>query len=534
MQRKQNRSRINKSNKDLRGGKRPAPRSKSQGYEKGDRMGEEEAYHKYNDVSWYAKNDNMLRDAASLSYNNPLGQKFKLKDIYKSGSMTVNGGETSVPGLMTFTYIPCIGVSKDSSSPANLAAQNIYSYVRYMNSGAKNYDQADLMLYLLAMDNIYMMWNWLKRMYGYLRTYSIYNKYMPRAYATAETLNFDDAIANLADFRMQLNSLAAQISSFCVPAVMPLFVRHSWMASNIYADSANQKAQQYMYIPRCYYTYEETASQFGGKLQYHAILYSETVLHTYSDYCGFLKSMIDKVAYSEDIGVMSGDILKAYGQEKLFKISPIEPDYMVAPVYNEEVLNQLHNSTHIMQLTSADADSTLDVTQDPNSGFLIWNPQFNRDEITQVKAILNMPWDDVTPANTMVATRLTTLITNGTNGKSALSSCGSEVLDDVRMFYMTESGKISSFSLGYPIILGSTSGDSLATISEKIAMLTNFDWHPLTPIGVELTSGSTKYWDMKGILGDFSNYTFIDEYTLSMMHQTALLSEFNVPQIGSF
>lgn len=102
-----------------------------------DRTMPEESVHKYNDVSWYAKNQQMLTDAASFSYNSPLGNPVPYKDLLSEVPNTVvNDG--AVPGVAALQFIPCIGISTNSISPANIAANNIYSYVRYMNSGAKN------------------------------------------------------------------------------------------------------------------------------------------------------------------------------------------------------------------------------------------------------------------------------------------------------------------------------------------------------------------------------------------------------------
>lgn len=497
-------------------------------------MGEErleDVKHQYNDVSWYTKNPQMLTDAASYSYNSPLGSQLEWDGIWNvsSGDFHTNT-TTAVPGLAYMGYVPTIGVSTDTSSPANLAAQNIYSYVRYMNSGAKNYDQADLMLYLLAMDSIYMMWNWAKRIYGYLRTYSQKNRYMPRVYAAADHIDFDAFISSLADYRYKLNSLAAQISSFCVPAVMPLFVRHSWMCSNIYKDADNEKAQQYIMTPEIFYRYDEASSPNGGKLQSinNTLNLSSTDFRTPDEVLDMIKVNLDKVAYSEDIGVMSGDILKAYGQNALFKITPVDPDYMVVPVYNEEVLNQIHNST----LVNAYQTGGGSITQDPNSGCLIWNPTFPSENIQQKKAFINMPWDVVTPSNTMVATRLTALRKSASSaGFDNFLAVGSEFINRRIMYVMNSNGSFQVYQYGNNIFIGDGND---AFISQLVGYVSNFDWHPLMPVIQQTGTADSPVFTMQSILGDITNYTVIDGEQMKALHTTAILSEFNVPQLGSF
>lgn len=510
-----------------------------------------EPEHKYNDVSWYTKNDAMLRDAASLSYNTPLGSALNMASVFEAANsantIQVSSSQDSVPGLMSLDLVPTIGVSTTSASAANLAAQNIYSYVRYQNSGAKNYDQADLMLYLLAMDNEYSFWNYCKRAYGLLSMYSQYNRYMPRMYFAAMNWDFDDFISNIADFRLFLNQAAAEISSFCVPASMSYFVRHSWLYSNIYKDSDNLKAQQYMFNPQLFYKYDETGSEYGGRLvpQLMPQATGGTPM-TFAQLRTFYRSMTDAIAYSEDIGVMSGDILKAYGEGSLFKLEAVQPDYVVTPVYNEEVLNQIHNSTIVSGFWTKSVGMTDEewttvsnsyiISQNPNTGFLIYDPIVSLPSVGMTKAVLNMPWDEVTPANTMVGTRLTVLavdrpdvtITGGANA-GKISSMGSEFVCKRTIYQMNPPYGAINTRAQYnnaQVIQNNT----LSTQLLLIALTSQFDWHPLMPL---FTYASNVY-TFAGLLGDISNYTVVEGDTLDHMHTTAIMSEFNIPQLGSF
>lgn len=503
---------------------------------RGESRDELEVNHKFNDVSWYSKNQRMLEDSASFSYNNPLGNQMPFAKMFPTAANNISQYAASIPGLYSLRYVPTIGLSISSTSPANLAAQNIYAFVRYMNSGAKNYDPADIMMYLLTMDSVYMMWNWAKRIYGYSKLYSQKNRYLPKVMAFADSVDLDSVVANLADFRYQLNALASRISSFCVPAVMPLFIRHSWMTSNIYKDSDNDKAQMYMFTPDVYYMYDETSSKYGGVLT--ATQVSRNIggdLYSYKDIIAIITAMLDAIAYSEDIGVMSGDILKAYGQDKLFKISPVEADYVVEPVYNEEVLNQIHNS----RMSPILSDLTqLNITQDPNTGFLIWNPTLAKD-VMQVGAVMvNMPWDSVTPENTMVATRLTSM----QNADDKFIAVGSEFIDGRFLFEQTPTGGYRRLEIGnYLEVSYTVSGNtvsmpqnSLSGVLTAASMISQFDWHPLMAVTAINTTETIGQYAMFGMFGDVTNYTIIDDYSMSNLHQAALLSEFNVPQIGSF
>nr|AVX53774.1 putative capsid [Marmot picobirnavirus] len=497
----------------------------------------------FNDVSWYAKNPVMLADSASYSYNNPLGSLFDWSTILQGGTNTTwdwrTAGFESIPGVMALELVPTIGVSKDASSPANLAAQNIYSFVRYHNSGSKNYDQADLMLYLLAMDSIYSYWNFCKRIYGIMAMYSQLNWYMPKFLIRACGVNFDDINKNLANFREWLNTTAAKITSFCVPASMSYFVRHSWLYSNVYKDSDNLKAQMYIFTPSLFYKYDETGSKFGGRLVPVTMdpSYKE---RTFDELRSIMDQMLDAVCYSEDVGVMSGDILKAYGDGSLFKLEPVSADYLVAPVYNEEVLNQIHNATIVESYRYMQDTDHLQITQDPDTGFLKFNPLIPNIQRMGVKGtILNMPWDVVTPANTMVGSRLAVCYQAG-GATAYFTALGTEWVNRASILYR-KPNNLNNMDWGRVAFDNNILYDDIssqqanASSSMRIAALSNFDWHPLFYLAnhSDLETAPINFY-FSGVLGDMCNYTILSENDLMRMHLTAVMSEFNIPQLGSF
>lgn len=558
---------------------------------------------KYNDVSWYSKNEQMLKDAASFSYNRPLGSEIKFDKVIGAGFTNASSAQTqydascsSVAGVMTLLTDITPGLSTDYTSPINLAAQNIYSYVRYQNSGAKNYEPADLMFYLLSMDSAYALWNHLKRAYGILRSYNQKNWYYPRAFIEAQGLDFDDMMANISDFRLFLNTTASRLQSFCVPAVMPLFVRHSWMFSNIWKDADNDKAQCYQFVPQYFYKYaEQTAG--GGSLITQKWMYYDSnstiypnqynpKLKKFADVREYVDRIVNALPQSEDIGVMSGDILKAYGQDKLFTLSPITEDYTLLPVYEEEVLNQIHNATILTANPNKWEMNNFNITQDVDSQTIVFDPTTTilGTEPLLRSAIVNMPWNDVTPANTMVGTRLISFLQDPTStGGSTVhfDTMGTEVIMTALVTFNNylandanqvtlEHFSFATVNVAYPYAQysdipampdTSTGAVPLATmknfydnvmtaayrglndITTKVGLLSQFDWAPIVyliavKMGFDKTTSNTKpaneTFSVSAITGDMTNWTVINRDDIAQMHLTAIMSEFNIPQLGSF
>ena len=147
-------------NNKKNGTKRPASASKSNRddfkYKEEDAKAPKSAC---NDASWYAANSQLLKDAASLAYSESVGSGYSVV----MNPVTEQDWVTSIPGVYAIHTAPAIGVSKDNASAINIAARNIYSYVRHANAGHSNYDSPDLMIYLMAMDSLYSVLSFMAR-----------------------------------------------------------------------------------------------------------------------------------------------------------------------------------------------------------------------------------------------------------------------------------------------------------------------------------------------------------------------------------
>ena len=484
---------------------------------------------KMNDVSWYAKNSQLLKDAASISYNTALGAALDFENTRSSiGKVFYASDVNRISGVMAIHYLPTPGLSHDNSSPVNIAARNIYSFVRHANSGHSNYDSPDLMLYLLAMDNMYAVYNMGKRVYGIARHYSQYNRYTPEVILKALGFNPSDVYHNLASLRYGLNIAAAKLNSLSVPTTMSILTRHSWMNSNIYKDADEFKAQIYLYRQRGYYTYSESSSPRGGKLTYSSFPGDLTV----ASYLDILNSMIAALLESEDINIMSGDILKAYGTGKLWTLGSIGEEYSIEPVYNAEVLNQMHNATAF----GSDCNN-LDITQDPDTGAILFAPTYGSNSAilayTEPPIIVNQYKSNVEPADTMVATRLMCQL------KQKLDSTGT--FKDAREFATMGTEFCTSFeiyTIGADNAITSTQYLTIVPFADQpsilqvttAARMSHFDWHPISYWFSGTKDKLTQ--TLQCFFCDVSNFAVIDINTLNKMHTTAILSEFDVPVNG--
>lgn len=293
-----------------------------------------------NDPAWYGYTPELLRDAASIPFSNAAGVPFNMVST-KNG---IVGKSLTVPGLMSFDIIPCPWVDVGPSDPVNLAANSMLAYVVHANSRNLTYGASDLMIYNIAMGNVYAYINFLMRVYGTSQLFSTFNRNIPALLARAQKVDYSDLINHLADFRYGINVLINKAASFAAPADMPYFRRLAFLFSGIYSEGESIKDQLYLYTPAGFMIYDETSSTTGGMLKMKAF---DSVGYTVDQLIKYGDDMLNAIIGSEDMNVISGDILKAYGQEGLLKLATMPEVYTVLPVTDLAVLEQMQNATFL-------------------------------------------------------------------------------------------------------------------------------------------------------------------------------------------
>lgn len=514
-----------------------------------------------NDVHWYLANPALIRDTANYPYAWPLGNKvdlhYKLNPTAYSGNRDADKwrvNKNALPGVMTLKWEPTIGFSDGPDAPVNLAARSIYTYVRHVNSGATNYQSTDLMLYLLAMDSVYSWWSALRRLYGTMMTYSYLNRYYPRALVTAMGFNYDDIKDNMAQLRAHINQLAVRMGSFAVPASMSYMARHQWMNENMYLDSPTGKGQTYLFRQRAYWVFQYNNTTKVGELKR---TYAKDNM-TFREIVEFTNSLLDPIVWDEDFNIMSGDILKAFGNDGILKTFDTKPDYILLPVYNAEVLSQMMNSTGYGTFRYGNSDENVTVWQKvddlTSDSYLMSKPNIMVGYATaigqgagQEDRFITFNFDNVTPENTIVATRLTNIITKEPGSAvQELRTCGSEVVTGYSIYTLGKGTQENSILVtNFTSILEDTyiynkvddNIPNFADLFNTLAQIGRFDWHPAVNISIRYRNGADGNSDtfvMYDSLFDVNNYTILSARDLEQMASVIMQNMFAVPLMGAW
>lgn len=408
-----------------------------------------------NDWKWYASSESLLRDTASFSYLYPLGEL-----IDKGQSAGTEANAWSIPGVMAIYTAPSLGYTNTPSDPATIAARNLYTAVRARNSGATNtYEAPDLMMYILAMDGIFSLCANIRRAYGVIQQYGKVNRYYAAALVYAMGFDYEDLVRHLCDFRAMINAYQHKMNSYVIPSSLPYLARHYWMYSNLYYDTPNNpKAQIMMYVPEGIWMYSRDTDQATAlkPIPWMMDNYKSSVVEPrnsdsrpgwkVSEIEQLLEQLADPICADQIVNVMCGDMLKYFGAANCLTISDIDANYTIQPVYSQEVLSQMQNATLLGRwidpmtaildtpasptgqtvpfdnntvgqdksidggwIMSATTTHIIDLSAESDGGENEFSHSIN--QAYRANKVVTQQHGEVTPADTMVATRLTNIVT---------------------------------------------------------------------------------------------------------------------------
>lgn len=505
--------------------------------------------HKFNDPKWYVPNDQLVKDVASFSFNTPIGVSNGNRDGYQKYTLTPFPASYTgdrVSGVASLVLTPTVGIATAQTSALNIAATNLYAAIRRANSGAKNYDAPDLMSVVLAVSSAYSCISWLQRLYGLANVYSSQNRYIPKAIIEANGVDFTSIVNNLASFRSGLNLLTLQLNALYIPKGIWLTERWFKLYEKVFTDSSTSKAQIYQYVPSGFYSRDDTTGDLSlATLSFTINPSSER--YSYEYLLNYARELINKLLYSEDVGTICGDVYKAFGAEGVYSIPLIPEDYVVLPTDADDIRSQFENA----KVLNVDwLKSSVAIQQSADKQFL--KATYTIRTVQECGAVVGGKWlnfhhENVTPEDTMVATRLIPGVSQSVylNATSVwqiqFSSLGSEFASNLNIVIIGE-GETSPnvfTSVGYCLTIKEDPDSPMfASGLECIAKLVPaaaFDWFPeikmfIATVGSIKDYSSAKNLSYVGSIMDYDQGTFLSLENVDRLNETAILGLFGVPR----
>lgn len=492
--------------------------------------------------------EQLQKDAGSVSMFTALGTTDDVDHVIlnDSGNLLDKPKINKVSGIARIDYEMVPGISKDGASAINMAAKKLYTFVRHVNSGSRNYDSPDLVMYCYSVISTYAFIAACERVYGIIKEYSCKNRYYAKAIVQSMGFDYDSIILNLADFRLMLNIAISKLNTLKVPSYWTIWTKEWYLNLAMFKDGDVDKSQIYYYRMRHAWKYNESGTYVGSLTPvdlYSASLDVTAIQST-------LDTLINALVASEDINIMSGDILKAYG-DNVINMPLISEDFTVLPIYDRDALELIHNTTCYALNFNYSANAGFIIRQDQNTNSIIFNPVVNTSGIiaatdsgnTNVYAkgeseYLNFFRDDIGYKDIVSASAMTLIHHCDNSGtKVEIDSCGTEFPTATTIFSLPNSGVtldtkiyhrfeiLSTMSLG--ITDAATMLDECTNQSKFLNNLTKFDWAPrcLFSLGFNGAGGGEQVE-----LFDLYNFTAISRSDVNKLHDLHVLAGFGLAE----
>lgn len=498
-----------------------------------------------NDLSWYTRNADLVDSAARIPYPYVPGMNIVAVPRHVNDDFEAKGTtfEYKVPGIISLNFYPTIGRSMDISSPANIAAREMYARVRSKYSGSLEADAPDIMMYALAVDSLYMLYEDMKRAYYVINSVTPYNRLYPKYLLAAMGWKYEDLLDNRTLMYQRLCEMNALLKKFMIPDDMDLYKRHQFMVANVYADTPDVKSQNYVF--KCSGFYQLTNTETMTTLEMKD-WHTDIVRMELEDAWTFWREAYDALALWDTAYTINGYLERAYQDSTFLIPSPVIEDGLLQPVFNAEVLTQIHNATVVKV-----SKSSLNVTQDPiHDNVLLSKPKSEyadyADDWHGVRTYQVVPTEvlidfkgSTTPGtgDNIIATRLCTVSVPGEDPASADSyylSCGTEIIEAMYMY----DGTVNTGE-AFPIAGSHTAMENIyapgsqganqvsAFLLKSLAYLSTFDMHPIISLYYRAYDGDGGYYNWFIPFGVQSNVTNVDGETIDNLHRMCIYSEFN-------
>nr|AVX53357.1 putative capsid [Marmot picobirnavirus] len=514
-----------------------------------------------NDPSWYSHIYPLLQDVASMPFSYPVGVSYDALNTpaFMTGDTMnsidqVDDYAKVIPGIFTLELAPTCGIADAIDSAPNIAAQQLYTLVRKANSGNVNqYDKTDLMMMVMAMDSAYMLYEECIRAYKILGSYNYMSRYQPDDLLYA--LGFSPEIGrDMADFKAALDLFAYQLGSINVPDQFDFIHRHSWLFSHVYKDSEDSRAQLYAYVPAGFHVWTEGQEGKPTYLKYvpRFELYGLTEdsryrVRTVDDLRTAINKIMQPILGSQDIGVMTGDLMKAFGEGGMINIQVVSDSEVMTPVYDMEVINQMMNANWYTVTTEYTHQPIQGLDIIPEFNNLVAGPYLTSrpyvSGVTQwsqclacMKRLLNLKGMEGTPENVMVATRLMSYMSpdeidqdpESTQANFPITTCGTEIAVRASIFTKRFPDSMRPFTPGdYPeqwILFQAMDAKNTST-ALQLMLISAFDNAPTIYTFENYDANKYKFVNQ---MQDVNKYTWVSDSQTKRLNEVAIMSEFAV------
>lgn len=299
-----------------------------------------------NDPRWYMPDKALAESTAQWSFTQPAGEP-----------IIGNDGERSVyPSIMKLYLEPSPEISNINDTGVfskygykftglNAASRAFYNAISSMTGRTSAYTPDDISILFLGIGEIISMFSYARHIMHLPYMINLKNKSIPDALISAYGFDPIDLRTNIATYRTQFNTLIVQAQSIIAPGNMPYFEKCANVYSHIFADTAADTAQMYIFAPYSTWILNEKYNANGSGLVTTAVPGRMEYNIKLSKLFDLIATMISTFQESSTYNVVGQDVLhlNAKTNMPIYTYQFLSEFETTAVEYNENALLQIHN-----------------------------------------------------------------------------------------------------------------------------------------------------------------------------------------------
>lgn len=306
-----------------------------------------------NDPAWYKNYSTLAGDVASLVMSRPNGLDFPLRVMPNelAGSIVntyLQNAASKQGGFLAVNVIPTFGGTSTDNQAAdviNVAAGKLYYYIVHGNSRNISYDKSDLIRCIMGFDSLQCVIADAIRAYKFIKAVDPQNRWY-KEIVSCLGWNADDLSKNIVRFRTAINLAIQRFNQISIPNVFKIFDAHKHIYDHVYADRAGAKAQYSAPVLTGFWFYndEKATVDWISRFKWNGEYTDYTENRTVENFETAVNFLLHTLYDSTDMGVMQGDIRKAFGSSQMLTMYMLEDTMDVPLLYDtKEFLLKLHN-----------------------------------------------------------------------------------------------------------------------------------------------------------------------------------------------
>lgn len=344
-----------------------------------------------NDSSFYYT-DMALRDQiCNFSFNEYLGRPIPYKNAFGWNMV-----ENYPASLMCIQLNPSVAPTGDPdlgrAVGINLAGMKNFLAYSADNNKQTLYGPEDVTGLIMALGECLKMISHASRCFGLLNYFNKRDWTAPRQFFNAMDIDFDDFVANAADYRIKLNTLIAALDKMPIPSNIAYLNKCSNWFQTVYLDQNGPMAQCYMFVPYSTWVLDEAGTTQGSVLTTTYVAYSEfnsgdTWDGNFTRILTILEDQINALLTSSTMQYIFSDLLRKnnQGKQPIANVAGVPDGYTIAFAKSDEIALFIHNMVTVGPPVDQDWKHELythgntglnDVWLSAEHAGVIYNPEF--------------------------------------------------------------------------------------------------------------------------------------------------------------